>query len=341
MKLFLSEKSSKEVYYRWIGILGLGLILPLIFDPFREIDSYFTSVIYATIESALFWNGTMYTVLFSHKIFPFTKQIKLSIIMMFVFVTIFVLILFYFSFLFFTQIEKSVRTPSDIINNLLISLLITYFITTFYAASYFFTQWRYHLVKSEKLQRANLEARFETLKTQINPHFLFNSLNTLMYLVVDNPKAAAYIENLSDFMRYLLQTRDKEAVTLAEEIALVKKYIFIQQNRFGDKMQIDIDIPENYSQLAIPPLALQMLIENAIKHNVISSDNQLHIRIYTSNNHIIVENNLKEKIDKEPSTGVGLTNIKNRYQFLSGKEIVILVENNKFIVKLPLTEEIK
>jgi LytS/YehU family sensor histidine kinase len=106
-------------------------------------------------------------------------------------------------------------------------------------------------------------------------------------------------------------------------------------------MHVEIDIPESHNQLAIPPLALQMLIENAIKHNVISSDNPLNIRIYTNNSHLIVENNLKEKIDKEPSTGVGLSNIKDRYLFLTGKEIVILIENNKFIVKLPLTEEVK
>jgi len=340
MSQFIVDRSKNEIYYRWGGILLLGLLFPLIdHNPFANLNSYMVSVVYGTIQCAIFWNGTMYTIELTNRFFNYQKRLTLSIVMMFVFVTIFVTIAG--SAIIWLTKQTGFRNfnNQDKGYNYIISLLITYFISTFYAAAFFFKQWKHHIIKTEKLQRANLEARFETLKTQINPHFLFNSLNTLMYLVVDNQKAAKYIENLSDFMRYLLQTRDKESVSLAEELILVKKFLFIQQNRFGDKMNIEMEIPEEYKQLAIPPLALQMLIENAIKHNVISVDNHLLIRIYAENSYLVVENNLKEKIDKEPSTGVGLSNIKNRFRFLTGEEIKILIENNKFIVKLPLTKQ--
>jgi sensor histidine kinase YesM len=338
MSKFFLDKSNKERYYRWGGILLLGLLFPLMnYNPFVDFTLYIRSVVYGTTMCAIFWNGTMYTILLTVWLFDYQKKLTLSIVMMFIFVTIFVLLA---GTIIMWVGELAGYMKFSIQNRLedyVISILITYFISTFYAATFFFKQWRHHLVKSEKLQRANLEARFETLKTQINPHFLFNSLNTLMYLVVDNPKAAEYIENLSDFMRYLLQTIEKEAVTLTEEITLVQKYIYIQQNRFGEKLKVNIDIPERFAEEAIPPLAIQMLVENAIKHNVVSSDNHLTIQIYIDEaGFLIVENNLKEKIDKEPSTGVGLSNIQSRYQFLTGKEIVILCENGKFIVKLPL-----
>jgi sensor histidine kinase YesM len=334
---FLDRKQKKELYIRWAGIIFLGLLFPFIYKQYSSFQTYLYAASLSTIMCAVFWNGTMYTIMLSDKLFPYTKRMGLSIVMMFVFVTIFVGIAGGLSTWMINVTQIVVYDKEDIIDNFLISLLITYFISTFYAASYFFSQWRYHLVKSERLQRANLEARFETLKTQINPHFLFNSLNTLMYLVVDNPKASEYIENLSDFMRYLLQTREMEAVSLTEELDLVRKYVYIQQNRFGEKLKVDIDIAASYAQERIPPLAVQMLVENAIKHNVVSSDNQLTVRIYIDKaGFLVVENNLKEKMDKEPSTGVGLSNIQSRYQFLTGKEIVILCENDKFIVKLPL-----
>ncbi|HEX2934347.1 MAG TPA: histidine kinase [Bacteroidales bacterium] len=337
MANFFLIKGKNEIYYRWGGILLLGILFPLLdHDPFTDVTLYLRSALYGTIMCAIFWNGSMYTILFTNWLFDYQKRMALSIIMMFVFVTIFVLLTGTAIMWFGEMVGYRKFFNTDRLEDYIISILITYFISTFYAATFFFTQWRYHLVKSEKLQRANLEARFETLKTQINPHFLFNSLNTLMYLVVDNPKATEYIENLSDFMRYLLQTREKEAVTLSEELSLVRKYIYIQQNRFGAKLKVNIDIPESFAHEAIPPLAIQMLVENAIKHNVVSSDNNLNIHIYIDQDgSLVVENNLKEKIDKEPSTGVGLSNIRSRYQFLTGKQIVILCENDKFIVKLP------
>ena len=188
--------------------------------------------------------------------------------------------------------------------------------------------------------KANLEARYDTLRNQVNPHFLFNSLNTLLMLVDDNPVAARYVESISEIMRYMLQSRDKDAVLLRDELKIARDYVFIQQSRFGDKLNVEFDVPEKFYHYAIAPLALQMLLENALKHNVVSKEDPLFVKVYVrENSFVVVENTVKTKIDKDASTGVGLDNIRNRYLHLTGKNIVVKFENDKFVVMLPLFEK--
>jgi LytS/YehU family sensor histidine kinase len=220
------------------------------------------------------------------------------------------------------------------------SLLITFMISSIYASVAFFIEWKENLLRTQALEKANLEARYDTLRNQVNPHFLFNSLNTLLMLVNDNPVASKYVESISEIMRYMLQSRDKEAVLLRDELKIASDYVFVQQSRFGDKLQVEFDVPEKFYHYAIPPLALQMLLENAIKHNVVSKDNPLHVKVYIAENlFIVIENSVKAKIDKDPSTGVGLENIRNRYIHLTGKDILVKQENGRFVVMLPLFEK--
>jgi len=186
------------------------------------------------------------------------------------------------------------------------------------------------------LEKDNVIAQYETLKNQINPHFLFNSLNTLLTFVEDNKTAGSYIQNLSDFLRYTLKSKDSEIKLLRDEIKIVKKYYFLQKSRFGKSLNINIDVPEKYYHYSLPPLSLQILVENAIKHNVISTQKPLNINIFIKNDKfIVVENNLQRKIDVD-STNTGLLNIKSRYKFLSPDSVHINENNNKFKVELPL-----
>jgi len=238
-----------------------------------------------------------------------------------------------------TFLKVSIPTPSRI--TLIVgSMLITFMISSIYASVAFFIQWKENLLRTQALEKANLEARYDTLRNQVNPHFLFNSLNTLLMLVNDNPVASKYVESISEIMRYMLQSRDKEVVLLRDELKIARDYVFIQQSRFGDKLQVEFDVPEKYFHFAVPPLALQILLENALKHNVVSKDDPLLVRIYTrENTYLVVENTMKAKIDKDPSTGVGLENIQNRYLHLIGKSIVVKQENGMFVVMLPLFEQ--
>ncbi len=204
----------------------------------------------------------------------------------------------------------------------------------------FLFNWKQADLNAEKLLRENLSARYENLKSQVNPHFLFNNLNALTNLVYeDQDKAAKFIKQLSDVYRYVLDTRDREVVPLEDELRFLQSYIFLQQIRFGDKLKIDVQL--NGTKSLVAPLSLQMLIENAIKHNVISEENPLSVNVYADEQYLTVENNLQKKmVIKEDSPKMGLENIKKRYEYLSDKKVIVEESASKFAVHLPFIKEI-
>lgn len=215
------------------------------------------------------------------------------------------------------------------------SVVITLIISLFMHSRAFLFWWRQSAIDAERLQKENMAARYESLKSQVDPHFLFNSLNALTNLVYeDQDKAAKFIKQLSEVYRYVLDTRDKEMVALEEEQRFLESYLFLQKIRFGDKLQLRIQLDGTRSMVA--PLVLQMLIENAIKHNIVSEENPLTISVYAEGSYIFVENTLQPKaVLREESQGIGLENICKRYEFLSDKKVEIIREP-KFIVKLPV-----
>jgi len=215
------------------------------------------------------------------------------------------------------------------------SIVFTIIISTFLHAREFFLFWRKAIVESERHQRESVTARYESLRNQVNPHFLFNTLNALTSLVYeDQDKAVKFIKQLSEVYRYVLDTREKEVVSIEEEKHFLDSYLFLQQIRFGDKLKTQLEFQGVKSMVA--PLVLQMLIENAIKHNIVSEENPLVIRIYQEADYLVVENNLQKKsVLTEESPGIGLENITRRYAFLSDKKVEI-IQNDKFVVKLPI-----
>jgi ligand-binding sensor domain-containing protein/uncharacterized membrane-anchored protein YhcB (DUF1043 family) len=195
------------------------------------------------------------------------------------------------------------------------------------------------LQKNALLQRERLKGQFETLRNQINPHFLFNSFNTLISTIAkDKDQAIDYVEQLSDYFRIILEQREKEVITLKEELELADRYLFLQKQRFGDNLIVLRSIPEELLESLIPPMTIQLLVENAIKHNIISRLKPLTIELNVSDNYLIVSNTLQEKTQKEPSTGVGLNNIVHRYLILFKKEVQVVKNENRFEVLLPLNQ---
>ena len=195
------------------------------------------------------------------------------------------------------------------------------------------------LHKNALLQRERLKGQFETLRNQINPHFLFNSFNTLISTIAkDKDQAIDYVEQLSDYFRIILEQREKEVITLKEELELADRYLFLQKQRFGDNLVVIRTIPDELMDSLIPPMTIQLLVENAIKHNIISRLKPLTIELYVSDNFLIVSNTLQEKMQKEPSTGVGLNNIVHRYLILFKKEVIVVKNENRFEVHLPLNQ---
>jgi LytS/YehU family sensor histidine kinase len=200
---------------------------------------------------------------------------------------------------------------------------------------FFYHQWIQNFSKSIRLEKDNIQANYETLKTQVNPHFLFNSLNSLTNLVDDNPKAVEYIQHLSEFLRYMLGSRNKDLVYLKDEIVVLEHYFELQKTRFLDNLTVDILIPDRFLLYTVPPLVLQMLAENCMKHNVISSESPLKISIQAENDYVTVTNNLKRKSEVN-STGQGLNNIIERYRYFTDKEVKIKETADHYQVSVPL-----
>jgi len=191
-------------------------------------------------------------------------------------------------------------------------------------------------IEIEQLKKENLQARLNLLKQQVSPHFLFNSLSTLKTIAPDH-HTRQYIMQLSNVYRYLLNYNDTNMATLKDELAFTNSYLYILQERYEQALQIQIRVPDALLSLNIPPLSLQILVENAIKHNVISSADPLTIQIHSEGNDLLtVENTYQPKLSTEKHTGKGLQNINDRYQLLSGRQIEIIQTDTTFIVKLPL-----
>ncbi|HMG68150.1 MAG TPA: histidine kinase [Chitinophagaceae bacterium] len=191
--------------------------------------------------------------------------------------------------------------------------------------------------ENEFLKRENLHARHEALKQQVNPHFLFNSLNTLKSLVKRNADHAVdFTSELSSIYRYMLLHQDKSEVALRDEIEFSKSYVYLLKIRFGDAINTRIEVNEELLDSLMPPNTLQLLIENAVKHNILSIKKPLFISILTKETFLIVENNFQPKAVKEASSHLGLDNIRSRYLLLDGKEISIQRNEECFQVVLPI-----
>jgi len=330
-----------ELIVRFAGIIIISVLSIVIDTAFAHAEvGIATSFLVSFFRTAIIWNGSMLIIRFSIGRYSMFKETFKLIAFQIISLSVFVLLVELAEIFVVENFLGIFLDRSDKTTLIIGSLLITFMISAIYASVAFFIQWKNNLLRTQALEKANLEARYDTLRNQINPHFLFNSLNTLLMLVNDNPIASRYVESISEIMRYMVQSRDKDAVLLRDELKIARDYIFIQQSRFGDKLKVEFDVPENFYHYAIPPLALQMLLENAIKHNVVSKEDPLFVKVYVQDNlFIVIENTLKAKLEKEPSTGVGLENIRNRYLHLTGKNFVVKQEDGKFIVMLPLFEK--
>lgn len=193
------------------------------------------------------------------------------------------------------------------------------------------------LKAAEARKKEKLEFEFQTLKNQINPHFLFNSFSTLISMIEEKPEVAVeYTEKLSDFFRNILEVKEQELIPMEEELEMMRNYFYIQHKRFGKNFSLEIELDETVKQSKIPPLTLQLLAENAIKHNIVSKNKPLVVKISNDEKYILVKNNLQKKKQTGPSTGIGLQNIKERYRLLTGKEVGIKENEDYFEVILPI-----
>lgn len=294
-------------------------------------EDFFIGASFTALVWIALWKGNEYlTNYLSTKISWLEAPVKRFIVGMICTVTYTLLAMYVVTILYNRTFNISIS------NTIWISVLITLGISFFLHGKSFLSNWRSTAIEAERIQIETLAAKHEALKNQINPHFLFNSLNALSNLVYeDEGKAIKFVDQLTEIYKYVLSSRDRELVPLEEELAFLESYLYLQQIRFEDKFMVEFAL-ESRSGF-VPPLALQMLVENAIKHNVVSADDPLTVRISTTKDNVQVSNNLQRKTSiGEESSGFGLENIRIRYKMLGNDSVLVTEDEKLFSVKLPL-----
>jgi sensor histidine kinase YesM len=251
----------------------------------------------------------------------------------------FVLIQF-FNFFIWRGISPPESWPS-ISKSVPYTVLISFTISLIFTAVGFFHAWKRSLLQAEKLKVEMLAYKYESLRNQINPHFLFNSLNVLSDLVYDDQAMAVkFIQQMSDLFRYVLDSRDKELVPLKDELEFVRSFTFLLKTRFEDKLNIEIDVQANADDYIVP-MTLQLLIENAVKHNEVSEAFPLRIKVRKKDDFLEVENNLKLRQVGDDSKKTGLKNITQQFAFFSEKPIKIITSDEKYMVRVPILKSLE
>ena len=218
-----------------------------------------------------------------------------------------------------------------------IALLITIVVTVFFHAVYFYRSLQDKKVKEQKIIAGTASAKFDALKNQLDPHFLFNSLNVLTSLIEEDPdQAQKFTTSLSKVYRYVLEQKNKDLVSVDEELQFAKTYVRLLKMRFEDSIVFDIPEASGNSEAKIVPLSLQLLLENAVKHNVVTSSKPLHIKVFEKDGMLMITNNLQEKQVVKKSSGVGLRNIQQRYNILTDRQVNITKTSKDFTVELPM-----
>ncbi|MEI7504248.1 MAG: histidine kinase [Paludibacter sp.] len=325
-------------YYMHLLIVVVSLLIGYLFALVMKLDFSLVNVLLRSIFStAIIWGGCVSIVTYSWHKYPWEsmpiKHIIIEVLLILLLLTLYIVV---GAFFICYKDKSSIGTAVQVHTiEIVFTILITFLITTIHEAVFFYQQWKLNFSKSISLEKDNLEAKYNTLKAQVNPHFLFNSLNSLMSLLDNNPKAEKYVQDLSEYLRYVLLSNSKEEVSLQEELENLEKFFHLQKLRFDENLKVDINIQPSSLPLHIPPLALQMLVDNCIKHNIISTKNPLYIKIFDDGKSITVKNNLQQK-QTEESTGQGLKNIEGRYRFISNEPIKIVKDEKQFSVTIPL-----
>lgn len=239
---------------------------------------------------------------------------------------------------------EAVRFPGYVFDRtsyewaLALGALMNVVVTCIHEGVYAFELWQQKLLETEKLKKANLQTQFESLKQQINPHFLFNCLNSLSSLIEDDPdRATQFIDEMSNVYRYLLRSNESELTTLDTELKFAASYFHLLSTRYGSNLRLEENVDPAYRSYMLPPLTLQLLMENVVKHNVIMPQQPLHIRLETTDEgKLVVSNNLQKRTVAVPSSRIGLANIASKYSLLGQGEISIEESPQSFSVSLPL-----
>ena len=339
-----NEKTLDDRTIKWIGIPALGLLIPnlsgLITNRLYSYPELLACYAYFTFIALLIWQGNVWFMYFIRKRFTWSyKQYYKIVISLF-------LINIVYSGLLSTLLlniwrmfaRETYPRGGPLVNTSLIIIIAACFITNIYEILFLNKEMEHSQSRVEQLNIAKAQAELEALKNQIDPHFIFNSLNTLSFLITRDPQnARLYNDTLARVYRYILSNKEKDMVLLREEIEFISNYFYLLKIRFGDAISMIIEITDLSSEdFLIPPISMQALVENAIKHNEFNDKTPLIISVSISSNYVIIKNIINPKNYPSPTSKIGLGNLDHRYKLITKRNIII--ENNfkSFAVKLPI-----
>jgi len=338
-----SREQINDIGIRVLLIPFFGIVIPLITGmvPHKEFSLWQIklSYLYTILLAFVIYQGTRYLHFTLRTYFdwlnkPVQKVIALLLTIPFYTIPVSVLMLVGWYNLFMDGVINWVviKTTS------LIILIAVFFLVHVYETVFLVKQTENDQLKKEQLERSRAEAELEALKNQIDPHFIFNSLNTLSYLIEDKPgRARQFNDNLADVYRYILQNKKRDLVLLREEVVFLQDYFSLLKIRFENAVQLNMQIDEQeLDQYLVPPISLQILMENAIKHNEFSDKTPLIMTLGWKKGELIFHNDVRRKTLRKASSKIGLQNLSERYRLITKQEITIKEEDNKFIVCLPI-----
>lgn len=301
------------------------------------VDAHITITIASVFLAIVFWESLRLVNFWLNKIFPFERNITARIV-----IQLFLGVLIGVTIRAMVYKWGEPHAPFKIDNLFLAATWVIYAaipvgVNLGFFTFYFIDRWKDSLIRAERLEKEKSQVQFDNLKNQLNPHFLFNALTSLNSLIFENQQLASdFLQQLAKVYRYVLQNKDKNFVLLSVELDFISHYVRLLETRFQGALRINFLVDEHAKEKAIVPVTLQILIENAIKHNVVDKNRPLSIDIKTTDDYLIVRNNLQLRKTVETSNKQGLDNLRSLYKFLSDKPIVAESDRESFSVQVPL-----
>ena len=331
---------SRFLYMIIVGII-IHVLLGLL-STTSDDNNNFVGALISIFITVIVWEGSVQIDRYMNRKMPWETSPMRRVFLQAFFSLIYSATTIYLLLLFYNYIlckEPSGKSSEMISASLIVGVLVTFVLVTIQVSVHFFHKLKVSLVEIEMHKKETLQAQLENLRNQINPHFLFNNLSVLSSLVYkDQDKAVDFIDQLSKVYRYVLENQNNELVKLKSELKFIESYCFLLKIRFGENIKFNFKVSSDDSELFIAPMAIQLLLENAIKHNEISQEFPLEVQIYIEDKYLVISNEIQLRKGFVESSKTGLKNIISRYSYFTKLPVVITDENKRFTVKIPVLE---